>query len=210
MRGIVIFSPVLLPRARLVIRGAGAGMWEPRLLVEQAYRALAALLQAGAGGLDGEAVHGALWPSPVPNPVLVGALAGPGAEVPATVFGTVAGLRALLEDLEQGPVPAQVVPPEGEPAVTEAVWDDREAPLPAVRAALAALGQLPPPPTGLAAFLGRLHVQASRELPLPMAWGVPVLLEGDAAFPHPGCVGPLCRTPRGLICPVCGLAILNT
>jgi len=210
MRGIVVFSPVLLPRARLVIRGAGAGMWEPRLLVEGAYQALAALLRAGGGGLDGEAVHGALWPGPVPNPVLFGSLAGPGAEVPATVFGTVAGLLALLEDLERGPVPAQVVPPEGEPAVTEAVWDDREAPLPAVRAALAALGQLPPPPVGLAAFLGCLHVQATRELPFPMAWGAPVLLEGDAAFPHPGCVGPLCRTPRGLICPACGLAISNT
>lgn len=146
----------------------------------------------------------------MPGPALFGALAAPGTEVPAAVFGTAAGLRALLEDLERGPVPVQVVPPEGEPAVTEAVWGDPETPLPAVRAALAALGQLPPPPVGLAAFLGRLHVQASRELPFPVAWGVPVLLEGDAAFPHPGCVGPLCRTSRGLICPVCGLAILNT
>jgi|GEM_PF-3728888 hypothetical protein len=210
MRGIVVFSPVLLPRARLAIRGVGVGTWEARRLVERAYQALAAMLQAGGGGLDGEAVHGVLWPSPVASPVLFGALAGPGAKVPAAVFGTVADLRALLEDLEQGPVPAQVVPPGGEPALTEAVWAGEEAPLPAVRAALAALGQLPPPPTGLAAILGRLHVQATRELPFPMAWGVPVPLEGDAAFPHPGCVGPLCRTPGGLICPMCGLGILNT
>lgn len=210
MRGIVVFSPVLLPRPRLALRGVGAGMWEPRPLVEEAYQALAALLRAGGGGLDGEAVHGALWPSPVPGPVLFGVLAGPGAEVPAAVFGTVADLRALLEDLERGPVPAQVVPPGGEPAFAEAVWAGEEASLPAVRAALAALGQLPPPPVGLTALLGRLHVQASRELPLPTAWGVPVPLEEGEGFPHPGCVGPLCRTPRGLICPVCGLAILNT